>query len=292
MVPSDDWAGRRAKPVESGCTDTPNLSAESLYRHGGRAEDQIPWPYVPRLAWHPTLEMRCVMRTESAGMELRAQRPLGAHVDPRASSSAATSDSAVPQDDAATDGKWTIGGGSIAGFRCQVSVLGRMTSIVGHSTALTGSIDVAGGSVAAGSFRIDLATVQIFGKSNAGLNRMIDTTRYPAVTFILNRAISLNTSPLTNVTYRAPAIGSLTMHGKTRPVTFTFAARYTGTALEATGSIALAFSDWGLKAPFGIRDTGSIDFTLRMRRAPRRFPTLRSLSTEIPRSVQWSSMDS
>jgi polyisoprenoid-binding protein YceI len=174
---------------------------------------------------------------------------------------------------AAPDGKWAIGGGSVAGFRSQVSLLGHVTSIVGHSTALTGSIHVVGGGVEAGSFRIDLASLQIFGKSNAGLNRMIDTTRYPAATFVLHKPIALATSPLMNVTYHAPATGSLTMHGITRPVTFTFIARYTGSALEAAGSIAVRFSDWNLRAPFGIQNTGAIEFTLRMSRASSRRPS-------------------
>jgi polyisoprenoid-binding protein YceI len=166
----------------------------------------------------------------------------------------------------ATDGVWKIGSGSIAGFRSQVSVLGHMTSIVGHSTALIGSIQLVRGDVVAGSFRIDLASLQIFGKSNAGLKRMIDTTRYPAASFILNGPIPLTVSPLKNVTYSAPATGSLAMHGATRPVTFVFTARYTGTCLEAAGSIAVAYSDWNLKAPFGIQNNGAIDFTLRMSR--------------------------
>ncbi len=162
---------------------------------------------------------------------------------------------------------WAIGRGSIAGFRSQVSVFGHVTSIVGHSTALTGSICVVGGGVASGSFRIDLASLQIFGKSNPGLNRMMDTTRYPAATFALNQPIAVDTRPLVNVTYRAPATGSLTMHGITRPVAFTFVARYTGVALEAAGSIGVRFSDWNLRAPFGVQKDGAIEFTLRLSRA-------------------------
>jgi polyisoprenoid-binding protein YceI len=222
-------------------------------------------------------------------MELHVARAqLGALINHPASSLGATSGSEASQGDVATDGAWTIGSGSMAGFRSQLSVLGRMTSIAGHSTALIGSIHVVGGCVAAGSFRIDLASLQIFGNSNAGLNRMIDTTRYPAATFILKKPISLKANPRINVTYRAPATGSLTMHGITRPVTFTFTARYTGPALEAAGSIAVRFSDWNLKAPFGIQNVGAIEFTLRMSRAPGRFPALRSLGTGTPHSVAWS----
>ena len=219
------------------------------------------------------------MKLHAARMQLCAGGNLPA------SSLAEATGSEASQGDVATDGTWTIGGGSMAGFRSQLSVLGHMTSIVGHSTALIGSIHVVGGCVAAGSFRIDLASLRIFGNSNAGLNRMIDTTRYPAATFTLNKPIALRANPRINVTYRAPATGSLTMHGISRPVTFAFTARYTGPALEAAGSIAVRFSDWNLKAPFGIQTAGAIEFTLRMSRAPGRFPALRSLGTGTPAAV-------
>ena len=195
------------------------------------------------------------------------QSPLWARVTPTAPSMRSASDFEASRSDATTDGVWTIGDGSHAGFRCSASVLGHLTSLVGHSAELVGSVDVMAGTVAAGSFRIDLRSLRIFGKSTAGLDRMIDTTRYPAASFVIDKPIFLHASPRTNVTYRAPVFGSLTMHGITRPVNFAFIARYTGRALEATGSIAIAFSEWNLKAPFGIENNGMIEFTLRMTRS-------------------------
>jgi polyisoprenoid-binding protein YceI len=217
-------------------------------------------------------------------MELHAdRRPLC--VDPSASSSAAMTESPTYQRDTATEGIWTIGSGSIAGFRSQVSMFGHATWIVGQSTGLVGSIQVAGGDVVAGSFRINVATLQIFGRSNAGLDRMIDTTRYPAASFLLNEPILLHATPLINVTYRAPATGSFTMHGITRPVTFTFAARYTGRTLEAAGSIDVAYSDWNLRAPFGIQNNGAIEFHLRMNRMPRGDSAPRDRGAGMTRTV-------
>ena len=217
--------------------------------------------------WRSTLELRCTRRQN----RLHATRSLAdTALDPTrhplhlSSSAKSVSDAAIGS---TTDGVWAIAGGSFAGFRCQVSLLGRMTSLVGQSNALVGGIEVIDGAVEAGSFRINLSSLRILGKPNALLNRMIDTPRYPFATFVLDEPISIDPSPSMHVTYRAPARGSLTMRGQTRPVSFTFAARYTGTALEGTGSIAIRFSDWHLKAPFGVQNTGAIDFTLRMRRS-------------------------
>ena len=187
---------------------------------------------------------------------------------PPVESHSATSESDARPADSTADGEWAIARGSLAGFRCQVSVLGRTTSLVGQSDALFGSIQVAEGAVEAGSFRINLASLRILGKPNAVLNHMIDTPRYPFATFVLDEPISMDASPSMHVTYRAPANGSLTMHGQTRPVSFTFAARWTGEMLEGAGSIAIRFSDWNLRAPLEVKNHGAIDFTLRMCRSP------------------------
>ena len=169
--------------------------------------------------------------------------------------------------DASSDGTWTVAAGSIAGFRCEVSVFGHVTPIIGHSAALTGAINVSRGAVSSGSFRIDLTSVQICGQANAVFTHMVETARYPAASLILDEPIFLDPSPVMNTTYRAPAAGLLTMHGTTCPVAFTFVARYAGTSLEATGSIAVRFSEWNIRTPVGIKNTGAIEFVLRMRRS-------------------------
>lgn len=186
---------------------------------------------------------------------------------PPVESRSAASESDAHRADSTADGEWAIARGSLAGFRCEVSLLGRTTSLVGQSDALAGSIQVVDGAVQAGSFRINLASLRILGRPNAVLNHMIDTPRYPFATFKLDEPISMDACPSMHVTYRAPANGSLTLHGQTRPVRFAFAARWTGATLEGAGSIAIRFSDWNLRAPLGVKNNGAIDFTLRMRRS-------------------------
>jgi polyisoprenoid-binding protein YceI len=84
--------------------------------------------------------------------------------------------------------------------------------------------------------------------------------------FILTTPIVVSTQPLPNTTYRAAATGSLTMHGVTRSVTLTFTARYTGSSLEAAGSMPVSYAEWNLKTPFGIQDNGVVEFILEMSR--------------------------
>ena len=203
----------------------------------------------------------------------------------------ATIASRAPERDTSTDGVWTIGSGSTAGFRSELSVFGRVTPIVGYSSALTGAIKVVRGAVSSASFRIDLASIRIFGKPNAGFTHMVDAARYPVATFILDEPILLNADPLMNTAYRAPATGSLNMHGTTRPVTFLFVARRSGSSLDAGGSIHVSFSEWKLKTPLGIRDTGAIEFRLRMSRQSQGVKASRSRGDTAPRNVAWSRLD-
>jgi polyisoprenoid-binding protein YceI len=167
---------------------------------------------------------------------------------------------------ASTDGIWTVRSGSVAGFRSQMSVLGQGGTIVGRSTAVSGTINMAGGAVTSASFTINLNGILIYSKPNVGFSKMADTATYPTATFVLAGQIVLSAHVLLNTTYRATAAGSLTMHGVTRVVTCTFTARYTGSSLEAAGSIPLTFSAWNLTTPFGIEDNGVVEFALLMSR--------------------------
>jgi polyisoprenoid-binding protein YceI len=178
----------------------------------------------------------------------------------------ALSASQQPASGPPADGIWTVRSGSIAGFRSQMSLLGQGGTIAGRSTALSGTIDVVRGDVSSASFTIGLTGIEIYGKANAGFSQMADTAKYPAATFILAKPVLMSADPLLNTTYRAMVSGSLTMHGITRPVTFTITARNTGSSLEAAGSIPVTFSAWNLKTPFGIEPEGVIEFVLQMDR--------------------------
>ena len=48
------------------------------------------------------------------------------------------------------------------------------------------------------------------------------------------------------------------MHGTSRLVTITISGRRNGPALQAAGSIPIAFSDWGIKGPAGYGVFGSL----------------------------------
>jgi polyisoprenoid-binding protein YceI len=68
-----------------------------------------------------------------------------------------------------------------------------------------------------------------------------------------------------NKTFTVKATGLLAMHGITRPVTFEVTARYSGSLLDASGSIPVLFSDWNIHAPQFLQNHGLLEFLLILR---------------------------
>jgi polyisoprenoid-binding protein YceI len=171
------------------------------------------------------------------------------------------------------DGTWTVGKGSVAGYRVQEVLVGQNTTAVGRTTSVTGSIVIANGEVSSGSFTVDLATV----KSNEGARdvqfrgRIMDTSMYPDAIFTLTKAIDLGPSPELNKTFTASATGSLTMHGVTRSVRFSVSARDSGSLFEVVGSIPVVFANWNIANPsfagfVTVENHGLVEFSLDLRR--------------------------
>jgi polyisoprenoid-binding protein YceI len=68
-----------------------------------------------------------------------------------------------------------------------------------------------------------------------------------------------------NKTFRVQAAGLLDMHGITRPVTFEVTARYSGSLLEAAGSIPVLFPGWNIRTPQFLQNHGLLEFLLVLR---------------------------
>lgn len=61
--------------------------------------------------------------------------------------------------------------------------------------------------------------------------------------------IELAPLPAQGATREYTAHGNLTLHGTTRPVTFTLTAERKGTQIEVVGSIRVAFANWNIQNP-------------------------------------------
>ncbi len=179
---------------------------------------------------------------------------------------------------AGVDGTWTVGKGSIVGYRVQEVLVGQNNTAVGRSTKVTGEISISGSGsstvVSSASFSVPLSTV----RSDQSMRdvqfdgRIMDVAAYPDARFVLTKAIRLGTLPSTGKIVTVSATGSLTMHGASRQVTFPLEARDTRSTIQVNGSIPVLFADWNIPNPsfagfVTTQNHGEVEFLLDAYRA-------------------------
>lgn len=178
-----------------------------------------------------------------------------------------SSTTATPADSLSLDGVWTTGSGSLAGFRVQESFLLQSGTIVGRTSAVTGSLDISNQVVTSGTFQVDLSqlTIAISEQTN-NLSSILDTGAYPDAVFTLTTPIDIAQLPTNGEILSSTASGSLTMNNTTHPITLALTGRYDGSQLEALGSTSILVSDWGMKSPIGIHNDAEIEFLVFLQR--------------------------
>src|SRR5579863_7677162 len=118
-------------------------------------------------------------------------------------------------------GRWTVGSGSIVGYRVNEVLLGQSATAVGRTSDVTGHLTIAGSTVTAAAFSVPMATVHS-DKSQRDAQfdgRIMDVSQYPSATFTLTSPINLAPLPAGGVIKTYTAHGRLTLHGATRAVT-------------------------------------------------------------------------
>jgi polyisoprenoid-binding protein YceI len=166
-------------------------------------------------------------------------------------------------------GTWTVGSGSIVGYRVNEVLLGQNAAAVGRTSDVTGHLTIAGSTVTAAAFSVPMATVHS-DKSQRDAQfdgRIMDVSQYPTGTFTLTSPIDLAPLPAGGVIKDYTAHGRLTLHGATRPVTFTLTAERKGSQIEVSGDIPVLFSDYGIANPsfagfVTTQDHGLLEFLL------------------------------
>ena len=126
-----------------------------------------------------------------------------------------------------------------------------------------------GSAVTAAAFTVPMATVHS-DKSQRDAQfdgRIMDVSQYPTGTFTLTSPIDLAPLPDGGVIKGYTAHGRLTLHGATRPVTFTLTAERKGSQIEVSGDIPVLFSDYGIANPsfagfVTTQDHGLLEFLL------------------------------
>ncbi len=169
------------------------------------------------------------------------------------------------------DGTWTVGPGSLGGFRIEQTVLFMTADVVGHTRDVTGSVEVSGDQVTRATVGLDLTTITAGAKAQPQFAISLDTSAYPTATFRLAAPIALPAGFASGAQVAATAVGQLTLHGMTREVTASVSGRRDGATILLVGSIPIILADWGIEGPRGygplasIADHGLAEFLLVLR---------------------------
>jgi len=155
-------------------------------------------------------------------------------------------------------GTWDVSAGSVAGFRIRESALGFGDDVTGRTTAVTGSVVIAGDRVTSASFTIGLTAIAVGGKSSPQFAASLGVAAHPDATITLAGPVPLPAGFGAGRTVTARFPGQLTLRGVTRPVTITLSARRDGTTIEAAGSLPVAPARWDITLPAGFGFLGGL----------------------------------
>jgi polyisoprenoid-binding protein YceI len=182
------------------------------------------------------------------------------------------------------DGTWTIdatsgsraeGTSSFAGYRVKEELAGTgANTAVGRTQNVSGSMTIDGTAITAMQVTVDMTTLQSDdGRRDERLRTDgLQTDEFPTATFTLTQPIEVGSVPKERQTIQAVAVGDLTLHGVTRSVQVSIQAQRNGDGIEAIGSVDVALTDYGIRAPTGflvlsIANTGTIELHLLFQRS-------------------------
>jgi polyisoprenoid-binding protein YceI len=159
---------------------------------------------------------------------------------------------------------------SFVGYRVQEQLanIGGNTA-VGRTPDVSGSLTIAGTKVTAVTVEANLTTLKSDDTRRDGQlsHQGIETSTFPNATFTLTSPLDLGSVPADGVEIDVTASGQLTLHGQTTDVQIPLKAKLSGSTIVVTGSLDIAFADYGISKPnsfavLSIADTGTLELHL------------------------------
>ena len=171
------------------------------------------------------------------------------------------------------DGTWQVraGGASFVGYRVreQLTFLSAPNDAVGRTTAVSGTLRIAGNRVETADIQADLRQLASdeSRRDNAIRGRALESDTFPMATFKLSAPIALRATPARGQQVTIEGRGRLTVHGVTREVTLPLQGRWDGETIQLAGRLPVRMSDYGIQPPqFGpvvsIQDSATIELRL------------------------------
>jgi len=171
-----------------------------------------------------------------------------------------------------TDGTWTVGADSSAGYRVHEVLNGADVAVAGTTSQVTGSVVIAGGDLTTAEVDVDVASITTDKSQRDSYFRsnVMHVDQNPTATFAVDQTVDVPELSGTPVT--VPVAGRLTLAGVTKPVTADLSVVRTATGVDLSGSVPVAFGDYGVKAPslgfVKVDDNGAVEFLLHLTQQP------------------------
>ena len=166
--------------------------------------------------------------------------------DPADTTEESTSDAGGDTTD--LTGEWSVSEGSAAGYRVDEVLNGQDVTVVGRTSDVTGTVTVDGTSVTTADVEVDMTTITTDSTNrDKQFLSILSTDEFPTATFSLTQP--LDVSAVTDGVATVEGVGDLTIAGVTQSVTVSFEAQTTADGVEVSGTVPVAFSDYGVEGP-------------------------------------------
>ncbi len=159
--------------------------------------------------------------------------------------------------------------GTFAGFRIneKISEVGDATA-VGRTGDVEGSIEIAGSTLSAATFTVDLSTLTTNDRGRDDkVQGALETDQFPSATFVLTQPVDLGADAAAGQPISVAAAGDLTIHGVTKAVVFPLEAQLVGSTIVIVGSLEISLADFSVVAPtapivLSVEDVAVVEFQL------------------------------
>ncbi|HWM19550.1 MAG TPA: YceI family protein [Ilumatobacteraceae bacterium] len=141
--------------------------------------------------------------------------------------------------------------GTFVGFRVEEELTGiGSTTAVGRTPVVSGTMTIDGTTVTAVSIEANMGEIVTNdSRRDDNARRALDTDEFPTATFVLTQPIELGEAAAAGEPVAVDAIGDLTIHGITTPVTIPLEAQLVDGVVVVVGSIDIVFADYGVSVP-------------------------------------------
>jgi polyisoprenoid-binding protein YceI len=166
------------------------------------------------------------------------------------------------------DGDWIPTTASEFGYRVDEVLAGVNTAAVGRSNEIEGLLTIDGTTATVVDVTVQIANITSDDSLRDGqfTGRIMNAAEFPTAEFRITEPIDFGRIPVGDEQITATAVGELTLHGVTNPVTFDVTAQTTGGRIGVLGSIPVIFADYGIPnpsiGPVRTEDNGLIEFVL------------------------------